>query len=145
MEKPRLRGVILAPLTLRSYWLEELHVLGGAPGPSSELEESAESPTLEVKASRPSILKNPDNPRQHFVRLRVRATRGQQTLDVTISGLFEIEGDALNSESQTTWVQFNAPSILYGLVRGIAATVSGASDSGRFDLPSINVVKLVEG
>lgn len=137
MEHPRLRQAEIAALTLQRFWLDEFNY-AGLPRTGDPVEQGS---GVEVKASHPTFRQNPDDALQYFVRLRVKASRDGQILDATISGLFavkEVPGDGTISPL----IQFNAPSVLYGILRGMVAGLTGATDDGRLDLPLINILQL---
>ena len=140
MERLRLRNAHPAPLALHGFWVDEVHLLR-TPLERASDEEDAE---VGVRASKPKVLVNPEDPSQYFVRLRVKATGAGQSVDVTASGLFRVAEGGQGPEESNRLVQYNAPAILYGMVRGIVASLTGSSDSGRLDLPAINILQLAD-
>lgn len=126
-----------APLHMRSYWLEEFHLI-------SAREVLVTETGVNVRMSKPTVAVQPDDANHYLVRLRVKVATANQTIDATLAGLFELVGDTQPEHGPSSWVQYNAPSILYGLLRGLTAALTGASDTGRVDLPSINMAALIE-
>lgn len=136
----RLRQVAISPLVLHRYWLEEFRFVSGAPEPSAA-ENSASG--LLVRVSKP-VVEDTEISDRHRVRIRVRVDQGDAHVDATISGLFSAGAEASAPAVRAALMKYNAPSILYGLLRGITVSVTGASDSGRIDLPAVNVQELVD-
>ncbi len=67
-------------------------------------------------------------------------------LKVTITGFFEFPEDS-EDESRDALIRLNGVSILYGILRGVVATVSGLQPGGKITLPAImpqEIVRMVE-
>ncbi|MCO5202215.1 MAG: hypothetical protein M9925_10995 [Chloroflexi bacterium] len=79
-----------------------------------------------------------------MVRMRVHASDRDTAVDLTITGRFELTADA-DELATHRLVEYNAPAILYGLVRGIVGAVSSLSGRERIDLPSVNLARLIDG
>lgn len=135
MARQRVRDVDLAALHLEGSWIDELHVY---PTP-----EGSESPQG-VKVSKPQVLQNPDDEADYVVRLRVKITTEASTVDVTASGRFRLVASE-PSPADLRMIEYNGPSILYGVIRGVVSTVTALSLHGRIDLPSVNLASLIEG
>ena len=97
-----------------------------------------------VKVSKPQVLQNPEDRADFFVRLRVRATQENCQVDVTVAGRFRLQGEE-PSAAVLRMVEYNAPSILFGIVRGFVASVTALTEHGKIELPSVNLAELVEG
>lgn len=136
LPNPRLQKVPPSQLTLDSFWLERIRY--------DESDEREEEPCLPTaRASRPQILVDPDNDSNFIVRMRVEVACGaQRTVDVTAVGLFQIEStDGGDVEALR---RLNAPVMLLGSIRGMLASITGLTRSGRLDIPSLNVSNLLE-
>ncbi|HQW51117.1 MAG TPA: hypothetical protein PL082_03585 [Tepidiformaceae bacterium] len=133
--KPRVRKVGLAPLRLVGTWVEVLS-LTSAEGDATS--------GIETRVSSPDVLRNPGEPQDYFVRLRVWASDPETCVDLTIAGRFELASGEDDPEAQRM-VEYNAPAILYGVARGIVAAVSAIAGRERLELPSIDLARLIDG
>jgi preprotein translocase subunit SecB len=61
------------------------------------------------------------------------------TVDLTIVGYFTL-AEGISDEQTQRMIFLNAPSILFGIARGIAGQATGASRHGQFVLPTVNFV-----
>jgi len=65
-------------------------------------------------------------------------------IDMEIFGIFSFpEGTGLNEMESV--IRVNGCTILYGLVRGHLASVTGAFQSGPYVLPTVNMLEVVKG
>jgi preprotein translocase subunit SecB len=87
--------------------------------------------------------------RRFLVPLSIRVNRRRQdftrfgyAVDVSIFGYFSIEGD-IDDDTAHQMINLNAPSILYGIARGIVAQGLSLTRAGKIILPSINFVELL--
>ncbi len=139
MPKARLRQVELAPLSLERYWLEDFSYQGDS---------LAKPDSVEVKISRPEVLRNESDPLHHLIRLRVRAIYPTgQAIDATIAGTFEFDADEaaeLGVDRVHRMFRYSGPTILYGILRGIVAGLTAHSREGSCDLPAVNLAELME-
>lgn len=135
--KPHLRRVTASSLELVRYWFEEIAYLG--PGRGREVSQ------LEVRASRPEVATYRFGDEDiEFVRLRVKAESPDgQSVDVTIAGGFRIVDEGLSATRRTRLVLYNGSSILFGILRGMVATITGSA-AQPIKLPSLNFAELIE-
>lgn len=124
----------LAPLVLQRSWIEDLHVT------SRDFDDDADEPVLRL--SKPVVLQNPEDPSKYHVRLRIKSTEPGRDVDVVVVGHFAllVGQDAANERM----IEYNAPAILYGVARGIVGGITAFTELGRLDLPSVNLVKLID-
>lgn len=137
MPKPHLRRISESPLALVRYWFEEITYLGAGRG--------RDVAQLEVRASRPEVATQTlDDEEVNFVRLRVKAESPDgHSIDVTIAGAFRVASDSISGSRRERLVLYNGSSILFGLLRGMVGTVTGASGV-PVRLPSLNFAELIE-
>jgi preprotein translocase subunit SecB len=99
-----------------------------------------------------NIFRNKKNNRLFALVLIVRAHSGNppkedgQEIDAEIVGIFSFSKDATEEEMQNL-IRINGLTILYGLLRGHLATMTGAFPGQKFILPSIymnNIIPEVE-
>lgn len=81
-----------------------------------------------------------------FVRLRVKTQRTAKKIhpyeiDLTLVGRFSVSAKANDDSLAHHLIQYNAPAILYGIARGVVASLTSFGHAGRFDLPSANFVR----
>ncbi|MCK9518034.1 MAG: hypothetical protein M0R74_03240 [Dehalococcoidia bacterium] len=126
----RLTKVPQAALQLEAAWADELHVLVER----SEMDQ-------EVKVSRPDIRRSPDDPNRYAVRLRVRYVDPDFRITVAARGVFSL--DPTQEEPQRL-LQYNAPAILYGLIRGWVMLMTGGASVRRVELPAVNLAERIE-
>jgi len=81
------------------------------------------------------------------VRLNVKTKKSKEPLpysfDATISGLF-IPQEGVSDEQNARLIRLNGSAMLYGVIRGLLATVSGVGPYGPITLPSVNLVDFFE-
>lgn len=90
------------------------------------------------------LLDSEEDPNLHIVRLRIRSARKKDSIepykfDVQIAGAFSFSRE-LPAEGQNQFLRLNAPSILYGICRGLVAATSGMGSLGAIQIPSVNFV-----
>jgi len=79
----------------------------------------------------------------YLVTLRVSDNSPHLKLAFDMQGTFTFQGEAPD-RIQARMIQVNAPSILYGVARGVVAGMSGFTPHRRYLLPSVNMVELAE-
>ena len=80
----------------------------------------------------------------HYVDLRISSEDGdadgsQYDFALAIVGRFSVDPDATAEESDRL-IALNAPAALYGIARGVLATMTGVGPLGPLLLPSVNLV-----
>ena len=81
--------------------------------------------------------------KQDEQRARVRVTEGNRQADVTVAGVFRMRVEQ-PSPADERLVEYNAPSILLGIIRGAVSTLTAPTAHGRIELPSVNLVAMVD-
>lgn len=137
MAKLRVVPVQESSLRLLRYWIEEIHATGPAPDMAPETLLTSD---VTVRASKPELSRIAEG---FLVRMRVRATAPNIDIDVTISGAFTI-ADEPNAEGFPDLIKYNAPAVLYGLLRGVVGVVTENWGTGSVAIPSINILALTQ-
>ena len=123
-------------LQLEDCWLTRFDLRSGdASQNEAENDEALPRVTWTVKKS--------SEDESYLVAMRISDNSRQLHLLLDIQGTFTFTGEA-PERLQTRMIQVNAPSILYGVARGIVAGMSGFTAQRRYLLPSINIVELAE-
>ena len=130
----------LSMLQLKDFWLDEFKVQ--SPLPSNQTEGKTEVSLnfgLNYKSE-----KDPQDPRifhgiliVHIKPDGVENARKGPEIRLKLIGLFHIHPKAPES-ALSNYVDLSAPSILYGISRGIIATLMSISATGRMVVPSID-------
>ena len=92
-----------------------------------------------------SVGKNQDNEYNYKLTLGVKVIPEEfgWNIDVEIAGIFSFpEGTGLSDMEGI--IRVNGCTILYGLLRGHLASVSGAFPSGPYVLPTVNMLEVVK-
>lgn len=126
--KPRLRRAQTAALLLERYWVREFVY--------RELSTGEPSVPLDIRLAGPDVVADSDTSAE--VSLRISASDGTRVVDLTLVGLFIIPNDS------PRFLVLNAPSILFGIARGLVSNVTALTNAGRLDLPSINIAEFVQ-
>lgn len=134
----KLKALPLAPLRLDHFWVEELRI--------SASEAESDSSSLQL-AGRSDFFVTSDDSDGFLVRLSVSSGSKDTDTDyrfyIRIAGQFSVSAD-IPDDSKMGLIYLNAPAILYGVARGVIATVTGMSLHGPLHLPSVNFVELLE-
>lgn len=94
-------------------------------------------PTIDYR-----VLRNPDHERDFSLILNVMTYSDKYpggsvySIDSEIAGIFTFTDDATEEEMQYL-IRVNGATILYGLLRGEIATVTGAFPEGKYVLPAV--------
>lgn len=137
----RLKNLELSHLLLEGFWLESISL--------TEKTSTRSKPGHQPTVSHDVLFYNADDDpgpgTEHLVRLRIKATQpaedGSYTeIDATLLGRFSISEEVEDSDTAQWLIQFNAPAILYGVLRGIVAPITAIGMRGRIDLPSVNLL-----
>lgn len=140
MAAPNVRMRKLKPsrLQLDEYRLEafSLKVNDGAQG------EKAEEP-IALAYSVDYLESSEGNTGERLIRLRVRSQRSRSRkylyeIDVTVAGVFSFTQAIEDEGFQARLIQYNAPAMLYGVIRGIVGSLTAQTSHGRLELPSAN-------
>lgn len=135
---------IRAPLRLDEFVVESLNVRIRPEGPEGDADAEVPTPDVEV-----DILRAGDE-LQFMVPIEIRLNRHAAEflrygygLDLRLLGFFSFEAE-LDAQQANRLITLNAPSILYGVARGIVAQVLALTSAGRVVLPSINFVQIMQ-
>jgi len=132
-------------IKLNDFFLTRLHVDWRAP--KAKTKSPGDKPIIDY-----NVFQYKKNDRLFKLELMVRAHSGNpskedgQEIDAEIIGIFSFSKDASENEMHSL-IRINGLTILYGLLRGHLATITGAFPGQRFILPSIymnNVILEVE-
>lgn len=132
-----------SPLRLDEFVIESLHVRTRVD--ESPVRGSAHAPTLDVHAD---VLRAGEELR-FLIPLTVRVNHKPAdyrlhgfALDLKLLGFFSFDQE-LDEDQVNHLITLNAPSILYGIARGIVAQVMALTNTGKHILPSVNFVELM--
>jgi len=96
------------------------------------------------------ILNNKDNPLLFKVVLKIEINKSKKFFEsagfcilMRLSGFFSVQ-EKTDENMKKQLISFNAPSILYGIARGIVSEATSNTIYGRYILPTINFVELVK-
>lgn len=126
---------------LEHFWIERFHIdLGDTP---PAFDEKLWEPATRYSVN---IFDNEQDPNLYRVQLRLRSERSSANpdgkhFDVLLSGVFSFPSNEVTIEDRQPFLQFNAPSILYGVARGLIASISGAGGVDALQLPSADFVR----
>ena len=125
---------------LEHFWIERFHIdLGDTP---LALDEGPWEPTTRYSVN---IFDNEQDPNLYRVQLRLRSERSSANpadkhFDVLLSGAFSFPPNEITIEERQPFLHFNAPAILYGVARGLIASISGAGGVDALQRPSADFV-----
>jgi len=122
-------------LQLEDSWVTRLELRSITPAPLAGATSSDTLPRISWE-----IRDRADN---YEIELRVSDNAAGHHILIDVTGRFSFKGKA-SDEQKKRMIDLNGPSILYGVVRGIVASLSGLTSGGRYALPSINFVALAE-
>ena len=131
----RLQRLPESPVHLERFWIERFHI------------DIGEDPSLEDYFSEPAvnhsldIFEAEDEPDLYRVRLRLRSERrgggtGHIHFDVQLSGAFHLDDEDAQKDAPIILYSV-APSIIYGIARGLIASITGAGGVDSLQLPSV--------
>lgn len=128
-----------APLRLDGFWLEKLQV-SFADGAIGELR-----PDVALSGST-EVLATPAD--DFLVRLTISSDTSEASIAVynfslTLAGNFAV-AEGTPDEAKKRLIHLNGPAILYGVARGVLASITGISAHGPIHLPSVNFIDLLE-
>ena len=133
-----------ARLQLKDYWLEDLQWSPVEP-PAEPLEtDDSILPKLRL-----SVLHKEDSS-DYLCKLQIFLTKGRALkagapyhFRLQLFGQFEfLEGTS--TETQHRMIHVNGSSILYGVARGVLAEATSQARAGKYILPAINLIELLE-
>lgn len=134
-----------APLRLDDIVVESLHVRAALHPPTAiEADATLPEPRVEV-----DILRAEDEARfmvPFSVRINQKSaefSRRGYALDIKLVGYFSFD-PGTDEEAMGRLITINAPAILYGVARGIAAQAFALTNAGRMLLPSVNFVEIMD-
>lgn len=129
-----------APLSLRDYWVVQLSIrdvaVAGSGSPKKPARSPQAAPTINWTVYRS------EERDAYLVRLTARFARGAPSALkglIEVAGLFTVENDV---EHAAALLNMNAPSILFGIARGVVGSVSASTVGGKYVLPAVNFVEL---
>ena len=135
-----LRRLPNSPVRLEHFWIERFNIdLGDAP---PNLNGDTSEPTTRYSVN---VFDNEEDPNLYRVQLRLRSERSSANpdyrhFDVLLSGVFSFPDGEFTMEERQPFLHLNAPAILYGVARGLIASVSGVGSLDSLQLPSANFV-----
>ena len=130
----RLRRLPNSPVRLEHFWIERFSLdLGDTPPLDDDLSEPSTRYSV-------SLFEFDDDPDLYRVQLRLRSERRGRSpedrqFDVQLSGVFEFPPEFSPIDRQP-FLEFNAPAILYGVARGLIASISGVGSLDALQIPS---------
>lgn len=137
---------MISPLRLENCFTEELTVKTNpsfAPGVEKKKEGKLQ---CEVE-----LAGNKNDPSKFRVGLSVSVEPSMEypaldpyLIQVKITGVFGFSGDLPSEETMHRMVSLNGSSILYGIARGLVIEVTGNGRWGKYILPAVNFVQLLE-
>lgn len=93
------------------------------------------------------ILNNKDNPRLFMITMIIEFNKTNHNapyyIFIKLSGFFSYN-EGTEEEYIKKTLALNAPSILYGVARGIIAQVSCNYEYGKFIIPAVNFVEILK-
>jgi len=130
-----------ALLRLERFWVESLQV-------QAEQTWSPPSEPTEVAVVGGSEYLVPEDSPHFRIRLTVKSggktgEGGPYRFETTVVGQFSL-ADEVPEEQRHLLTYINSTAILYGVARGVVATVTGMGPHGPIHLPSINFTGLAE-
>jgi preprotein translocase subunit SecB len=139
------RPALLADLRLDDIVVESLRLRTNFRTPRS-IGGSAESPVLEVSVD----ILQAGNDLRFLISMTIRLNRQKAdldrfgyALDLDVLGFFSFP-EGTSEHHVAHLIRLNAPSILYGVARGIAAQALALTPAGRVFLPSVNFVEIMK-
>ena len=135
-----LRRLPNSSVRLEHFWVERFNIdLGDTP---STLNEDLREPITRYSVN---IFDNEEDSNLYRVQLRLRSERSSKNsedrhFDVLLSGVFSFPPDEFSLDERQPFLHLNAPAILYGIARGLIASMSGAGSLDALQLPSANFV-----
>jgi len=137
----RLKALPLAPLRLDRFWLEEFEL-----GTAEDLGANPDQIEYQLVGGS-EFLGTPDGD-DFLVRLNVGTGRGQAAqppyhFQVTLAGEFSV-ATGVPEDERTRLIYVNGTAILYGIARGLLASLTGIGRHGPLHLPSVNFLDLQE-
>jgi preprotein translocase subunit SecB len=130
-----------ALLRLERFWVESLQV-------RAEKTWSPPSEPAEVAVVGGSEYLLPEDSRHFRIRLKVKSggkagEGGPYRFETTVVGEFSL-ADEVPDDQRHLLTYINSTAILYGVARGVVATLTGMGPHGPIHLPSINFTGLVQ-
>lgn len=130
-----------ALLRLERFWLESLRV-------QADLDWDPQTGPVEVVLVGGSEYRFSEDSRHFLIRLNVKSQgesgqRAPYGFEAAVAGEFSLAED-IPDDQRDRMVRINGTAILYGIARGVLATVTGMGLHGPVHLPSINFVGLLE-
>ena len=68
---------------------------------------------------------------------------GVDKIDSEIVGYFSFSEEFSDEEKRQITIRINGSVILYGILRGQIATFTGSFPNGKFNLPTVNMIEIV--
>lgn len=125
-------------LQLEDCWISRLDFRVG----ESQREQSAESHDEALPRLTWDIKRSSED-QSYLVTLRISDHSGRCDVLLDLQGTFTFR-DGVPNETQNRMIGVNAPTILYGIGRGLIGMLTGLSPTKRYIVPSINVIPLAE-
>lgn len=122
-------------LQLEDCWITrfEFQSLGAAS--NIEIAEAAPKLSWETKQSAEDA--------SYLIQMRILGGDASYRMLLNLSATFSFD-ESIDEEMRGRMVNLNGPAIIYGVARGIVASISGLSPTRRVILPSVNIVNIAE-
>jgi len=130
---------MFSQLNINKYFIEELTI---KKNPKFSKENSVEG---EIFVDF-DIYKNSNNPLVYKIPMiiSVRAyPNSPYGIDTRIIGIFSYQEGTNRAYIEKT-INLNAPSILYGIIRGVICEITANFENGKFILPAVNFIEILK-
>ena len=129
----------LADIQLLSYWIDGLAIRDIQRVDDDNQPDAAVAPRVDWE-----MLRRKDNEMEHLLRMRIRFGSPKAA---GVSGSLELSGvfAATGERPPDNWhvlMAYNAPAILYGIARGVLASLTSQTQEGLYLLPAVNLVEI---
>lgn len=135
-----MRMFMQALLNIEDYFLEEILI---KTNPDFNIEKNIEG-ELFIDFD---IFKNDKNPLLFKIVMNIESNKKLDNypyyIIIKLNGIFSYPKEVDEEYVQKT-ISYNAPSILYGIARGIISQITGNYNYGKFILPSINIIEILK-
>jgi hypothetical protein len=123
-------------LQLDDSWVRRLEFrTGDAALHQPQAESSAPRVTWSVRRG--------DSDESYVLNMRILESSPALRVLLEMEGAFSF-GPGVPHETQIRMVEVNGAAILYGVARGVVGSLSGMTPTGRYLLPPINIIDIVE-
>lgn len=131
---------MLSQLNIIEYFVEEIIL-------KTNLEYNKEISSTEDISVDFDIFQNEENRLLYKVTMVIEIGRSRNNspyyIFLKLSGIFSYEKNT-NKEYIDKTINLNAPSMLYGIARGVISQITASSLYGKFILPSVNFIEILK-